>query len=140
MSCLHGRAVKHKQQPLQSFGVEPTKERVSKSAFEESNNNQQSLCHVTYQSEEVRNCDSWLNVQTKKEENTNQRGKIHVEKTTAQVLQAFLGFDRTDDKENRGTNIINVEEGMSADDRPLLKVFTDSSVNIETVSWFGAIA
>ena len=92
----------------------------------------------------MRNCssepDSQLDVQTKGKEKTNQCGKIPVENAAAQDLQTFLGFNCTGDKENRGTNLGDVEEGIRAEDRPLLKVFTNGSVSIETVRWFGAIA
>lgn len=63
-----------------------------------------------------------------------------MENAAAQALRGFSGFDRAGDKDNRGTNVDDVEEGMSAEDRPLLGVVTNGSVSVETVSWFGAIA
>ena len=63
-----------------------------------------------------------------------------MENAAAQALQAFLGFDHTGNKENRGTNVKDVEKGMRTEDRPLLGVFTNCSVSVETVSWFGTIA
>ena len=42
-------------------------------------------------------------------------------------------------KENRGTNIDDVEKEMRDEDSSLQGVFTNSSVSIVTVSWFGTI-
>ena len=56
-----------------------------------------------------------------------------------QALQGFSGFHRTGNKQNIGTNINNVEEGMRAEDRPLLGVVTNGSVRMEAVIWFGDI-
>ena len=63
-----------------------------------------------------------------------------MENVAIQALQAFLGFDHVGNKENRGTNVNNVEEGMRTEDRPLLGVFTNGYVSVEMVSWFGANA
>ena len=62
-----------------------------------------------------------------------------MENAPTQALQVFSGFGCTGNKENRGMNFHNVEEGMRAEDCPLLGVFTNGAVSVEMVSWFGAI-